>query len=42
MLCHSVNSLNALDKLEKADYQALKEANALASKPSALNPYDFL
>ena len=42
MLCYSVNSLDALDKLEKANYYALKDTNKLVPKLAISNPYDFL
>jgi len=42
MLYHSVNSLDALDKLKEANYYALEEANKIVSNLAIFNPYNFL
>ena len=43
MLCYSVNSLDALDKLEKANYYAYKkETSKNVSKTFVSNYYNFL
>jgi hypothetical protein len=43
MLYYKVNSLDALNKLEDANYYASKkEANKKAPKTIISNPYDFL
>ena len=41
MLCYSVNSLDALDKLKEANYCALEEANKIAPRLAIYNPCDF-
>ena len=42
MLYCSVNSLNALDKLEEANYYALEVVNKIALKLAISNSYNFL
>ena len=43
MLYYSINSLDALDKLEEANYYASKEeANKKVSKAIVSNLYNFL
>ena len=42
MLCYSVNSLDALDKLKEANcYAYKKEASKKALKALVSNPFDF-
>ena len=42
MLYYNINSLNALNKLKKANCYALKEANIIALRSFISNLYNFL